>query len=532
MPARGTVPGMRTLTALLTACAATAIVAGCASPAPPPTDDSVVRTVDGAVRGTVTDDVRRFQGIPYAAAPVGELRWRSPEPAKAWPDVRDGTRPGAPCPQAWPGEDGTPQVSGSEDCLFLNVTTPSGAVGPRPVMVFVHGGGFTGGQGAPYDPTRVVTQGGVVVVTMNYRLGALGFLAHPAFDDPAAGNFGLVDQQAALRWVRDNIAAFGGDPGNVTLWGESAGAFSTCAQLAAPGARGLFHKAIVQSGPCANPVVTREEAQRRGVTTAAELGCPDTGDTVACLRALPPEAFAGRYDERVYRQVHRDLAARPWLPVAGTPALPQHPVDALRAGTAADVPMIHGGTRDEARSHVAMAYDMVGSPLTAGQYPQVVAALFGADADAVVAGYPVSRYPSPGLALATALSDDGRTVGACTQQQVVDTASGPVFTYEFAEPVDDVIGSVPMGAHHGADVRYFFDSAFPGAPPASRTAEEDALAGRLIGYWTAFAATGSPGPDWPAADGATVLQIDAEGSRPIDLAAEHRCDFWRSPPSR
>jgi para-nitrobenzyl esterase len=533
---------MRTFTALLTACAAAAIAAGCASPAPPtgpttgPTtppaaDDGVVRTADGAVHGTVTADTRRFQGIPYAAPPVGELRWRSPQQPRPWGEVRDGTRPGAPCPQAWPGADGTPQASGSEDCLFVDVTTPRTAPRPLPVMVFVHGGGFTGGQGAPYDPTRVVTGGDVVVVTLNYRLGALGFLAHPGFEDPATGNFGLADQQAALRWVQRNIAAFGGDPANVTLWGESAGAFSTCAQLAAPGARGLFHKAIVQSGPCANPVLAREEAERRAATTAAELGCPGPAEAVACLRALPAEAFAGRYDEQVYRQVHRDLAARPWLPVAGTPALPQHPVEALRDGTAADVPMIHGGTRDEARSHVAMAYDMPGSPITAQQYPQVVAALFGADAGAVLAEYPAQQYPAPGVALATALSDEGRTVGACAQQQVVDAAGGRVFAYEFAEPVDEVVGTVPMGAHHGADVRYFFDSAFPGAPPPSRTAEEDALATRLIGYWTAFADTGDPGPDWPAADGTTVLRIDAAGSRPVDLAAEHRCAFWRSLPS-
>jgi para-nitrobenzyl esterase len=169
--------------------------------------------------------------------------------------------------------------------------------------------------------------------------------------------------------------------------------------------------------------------------------------------------------------------------------------------------------------------------VTEQQYPQVVSELFGADAAAVLAEYPTTRYPAPSIALATALSDEGRTVGACTQQQVVDAVRGPIFAYEFAEPVDDVIGTVPMGAHHGADVPYFFDSAFPGAPPASRTAEEDGLASRLIGYWTAFAATGDPGPDWPAAGGTTVLQIDAEGSRLIDLAAQHRCDFWRSLPS-
>jgi para-nitrobenzyl esterase len=223
------------------------------------------------------------------------------------------------CPQL--GADGPgqpPHPVGAEDCLYLNVDTPRPAGRPLPVMVFVHGGGFVGGSGAPYDPTRVTDGGQVVVVTMNYRLGALGFLDHPALDDPDAGDFGLADQQAALRWVRGNIAAFGGDPGNVTLWGESAGAFSVCAQLAAPGAQGLFDKAIVQSGPCGNAMPSRPTVQRRGLATAAALGCAGQLGAGECLRAKPIGDLIGLAEDQVHA-VHRRIADLPWLPVAGTP---------------------------------------------------------------------------------------------------------------------------------------------------------------------------------------------------------------------
>lgn len=531
---RGVLPAARRalLGALVVSLTVLALGA-CAPPAAPapPGDAPVVPTTNGSVRGSVDGEVRRFQGIPYAAPPVGELRWRAPQPALPWSGIRDGTQPGAPCPQSYQrGPDGRPIVVGSEDCLFLNVTTPRAVAGPRPVMVFLHGGGFVGGQGAPYDPARVVTRGQAVVVTVNYRLGALGFLDHPALDDPAAGNFGLADQQAALRWVRQNVAAFGGDPGNVTLWGESAGAFSTCAQLAAPGARGLFHKAIVQSGPCSNPDLTRPEAERRGLAAATALGCADPARAARCLRARPTDALAALDNVQVDRQVHRDLADVPWLPVAGTPALPLQPVDALRTGRAADVPLIHGGTRDEMRAQVAQAYDMLGHPLTAEQYPQVVTSLFGTAAGAVIAEYPLTDYSSPGVALATALTDEGRFVGACEQLAVLDAARSPVYAYEFTEPAADVVGTVPLGAHHGVDVPLFFDSAFPGAPPPSRTAEQNVLADRLIGYWTRFAATGSPGPDWPAYRQGTALSLGADRIGPVDIAREHRCRFWRSIP--
>ena len=208
----------------------------------------VVGTSDGAVRGLANGGVDEFLGIPYAAPPVGALRWRSPQPAARWFGVRNATQFGPHCPQL-----ASPfgQASTSENCLFLNVFTSSRQSARRhnPVMVWIHGGALVTGESDDYLPTKLV-QDGVTVVTINYRLGALGFLAHPALADAKgqSGDYGLMDQQAALRWVKRNIASFGGDPRNVTIFGESAGGLSTLSQVASPQARGLFEKAIVESG--------------------------------------------------------------------------------------------------------------------------------------------------------------------------------------------------------------------------------------------------------------------------------------------
>ena len=491
----------------------------------------VVQTVDGALLGTVAADHRTFHGIPYAAPPVGELRWRAARPAASWSGVRDATRPAEPCPQlGGDSPDEPPTAIGSEDCLYLDVETPRGAAGPLPVMVFLHGGGFVSGVAAAYDATRLAVSGRVIAVTVSYRLGALGFLDHPSMKDEYAGNFGLSDQQAALRWVRGNIASFGGDPHNVTLWGESAGAFGVCAQLAAPGAAGLFDKAIVQSGPCGGRLVTRQIAEQRGVSTATALGCPDPRTAVACLRGKQVGDLVGLYGDQVF-EVHRRIDGLPWEPVTGTRALPLQPLTALQLGRAANVPLIQGGTRDEMRAFVGVQYVEAGQPVTADQYPGILRDLFGrAEARAVLARYPLDRYPTPSLALATLLSDYGGMVGACTQVPAADAAvrRAPVYAYEFAEPGSHGTPDFPYGAYHGVDVPYFFDTGFPGAPPSSLTDAQRSLAGKLIGYWTTFARTGSPGADWPLYRHGYAVSFTAERIAPVDLAREHECGFWRA----
>src|SRR5947208_9316334 len=255
---------------------------GTAAAATPPPGVSnggpVVVTTGGAVRGRVVGGVAEFLGIPYAAPPVGPLRWRPPQPASRWTGVRDARSFGPHCAQPpSPFGGGT----GSEDCLYLNVFagTPAGHVrDPRPVMLWIHGGALTTGESDDYDPSPLVRDG-VVVVSINYRLGLFGFLAHPALvSGPGgpSGNYGLMDQQAALRWVQRNIRGFGGDPGDVTVFGESAGGLSTLSQLASPGARGLFQQAIVESGTYQLTQQSLAAAEAAGQAFAAKAGCAST----------------------------------------------------------------------------------------------------------------------------------------------------------------------------------------------------------------------------------------------------------------
>ena len=249
-------------------------------------DGAVVRTSTGLLRGVTATDHRLFAGIPYAAPPVGPLRWQPPAPVQPWSGLRDATRPGLRCIQDT-DDDFDPGHPASEDCLTLNVWTPPRSKDARPVMVWIHGGSFINGNADDYDAGRLTSRGDIVVVTLNYRLGALGFLAHPALG-PAGhvGNYGLADQQAALRWVRDNIANFGGDPGKVTVAGESAGGISVCDHLVAPGSAGLFRAAIIHSGPC-QAQGTRTEAEKTSLDYAAEAGCGDPMTAAQCLRDLP-----------------------------------------------------------------------------------------------------------------------------------------------------------------------------------------------------------------------------------------------------
>ncbi|WP_163510557.1 carboxylesterase/lipase family protein [Fodinicola acaciae] len=516
---------MRRLTGTTILTLLAAFLAGLPSPAAASSDDRV-RTDDGLLQGSVTAKNRHFQAIPYAAAPTGALRWRSPRPPVPWPGVRDATKAGQPCAQI--GAEGPNQplhFIGSEDCLFLNVTTPRTTRKSLPVLVFLHGGGLVNGSGSAYNSDRIA-QRDTIVVTLNYRLGALGFLRHPALSDPYAGNFGTADQAAALRWVRHNIAAFGGNAHNVTVSGESAGAFSVCALLAAPPAHGLFDKAIVASGPCANPFTDRRTADRHGRVFADEVGCAD--QTSACLRRVPAKELMRQSDiDQVYGQLHRRTADVPWTPVTGTAFLPLQPLQALRLGASANVPIMHGGTKDEMRGHVATVYDSQSGPVTAAGYPAAVRAVFGSDADRVLAAYPAGKYPSPSLALATLLTDYGKYVGACSQLPAIDAMRSPVFAYEYAQSSGEHVGDFPLGAYHGADIGYLFDGNFPGTQPPNWTPEERAFAGRLTGYWTEFARTGRP---WPAYQkgSATVLSIAMAHTGPVNIAQTHNCGFWRT----
>ncbi|KWX57474.1 carboxylesterase [Mycobacterium sp. NAZ190054] len=472
----------------------------------------------GPVRGSVAEDHRLFAGIPYAAAPVGPLRWQVPEPPAPWQGVRDATAFGPRCMQDLAGDIELGRHT-DEDCLNLNVWTPAGdADAPRPVMVWIHGGSFVAGSGGIYDARRLVSRGDIVVVTVNYRLGALGFLAHPSLGAPGrVGNYGLADQQAALRWVRDNIANFGGDPDRVTVAGESAGAMSVCDHLVAPDSQGLFDAAVIMSGPC-QAQVSLPVAEQRSVEYAAGLGCADRATAAECLRALP----GNRLRTPVwYYGIGEDQLSGP---VTGSAALPVDPVAAFGEGRAARVPVLMGTTRDEWTLFVALQYLRDGTDYTPQDYPRLLAGTFGPDAQAVAERYPLSAFPSVALAYAATVTDG---VFACPGERWAAQLGGraDTFFYEFNDrdaPAPEPLRTLPfeVGASHSLELRYLFDVG--GAEPPDPA--QVALGDQMIDHWAAFVRTGDPG--WPTVD-AGVMSLQPDGSRMVeDFGQVHQCPFW------
>ena len=509
------------------------VLAGCVrgegrSTADPGLDAGLVHTVGGVVRGLIGTGYVEFQSIPYAAAPVGELRWRPPQPAPSWPGIRDASKAGPRCVQDTTRDPGYGRSAG-EDCLWLNVWSPTGASG-RPVLVWIHGGGFANGSADIYNADWLTTKGDIVVVTVNYRLGAPGFLADPALAGPGGvGNYGLADQQAALRWVRDNITAFGGDPAKVTIAGQSAGAMSVCDHLVAPESAGLFRAAIIASGPC-QAQGDLAVAERVSRAYAARAGCADPATAAACLRALP----AG------------DLTESPWYfdigtdqltgPVIGGAGLPVDPVAAIEGGRAARVPVLIGTTRDEFTLFMALQYLRLGYQPSAADYPRELADTFGPDAEAVAARYPIERYGGqPALAYSAAVTDG---FFACLADRMGDglARNAPVYAYEFTDadaPKPEPLRQVPfpVGASHSLDLRYLFDVG--GAPPLD--AAQQRLSDQMIGYWAGFVSTGVPevagAPAWPSINGHPVdgprMSFVAAGPRVSEsFERDHQCAFW------
>ncbi|MBE1612419.1 carboxylesterase/lipase family protein [Actinopolymorpha pittospori] len=510
----------------------------------PSSSGPVAMTDRGLVRGTSREGYQTFQGIPYAAPPVGERRWTAPRPAPAWRGIRDGTTPGSPCPQGPSGEITCGSVE--EDCLFVNVTTPAAGSSPRPrpVMVWLHGGGYSDGAASSYDAHRLAVQGDVVVVTVNYRLGIFGFLAHPGL--AGSGTFALLDQQAALRWVRRNAAFFGGDPRNVTLFGESAGASSTCAQLVSPSAAGLFDRAILESGPCtvdehmeyAAAPVPLARAEQTGVELATQAGCEEDpgaapvgpARVLDCLRRLPARALL---DLR-----HPDSPSSPptFRPAYGTPLLPRSPEAALRSGRFLRVPLLAGVNRDEGRYYAWL--QELESPMSIERFRGLLASTFGAAAERIAARYPVAEHGTPVLAWGAVVTDHYFACPALSTQQLVGRRER-VFGYEFADRNAPNLGvgappEFPLGAYHSAELSYLFDFG-----PSQLTRAQRRLSDTMIGYWTAFARRGDPNgpgrPRWSASgpDGSLVQRLAPGngGVRPVDLAVEHQCDFWATIPT-
>ncbi len=491
-----------------------------------------VRTDTGLVCGIVSGDTTQWLGIPYAAPPLGSLRWQAPQPHSPWTTILAAVQKGAAC-------------TASEDCLFVNVIEPTQrSRDPLPVMVWIHGGGFVGGEGAIYDGSHIATAGEVVFVSLNYRLGVLGFLAHEALG-PHSGNYGLKDQQAALRWVRRNILAFGGDPNNVTIFGESAGGSSICDQLASPTAAGLFDKAISQSGEynsvtgvptglqpqdCKATLPTHTEAVAAGDAFAKTVGCASAPDVAACLRNLPASTVRATPGTRA--------------PTIDGETLTMSPRLAFASGTFNRVRTIIGVLEDE---------NLVASPKTASDYEAQVQKYYGDKASEVLELYPVEVFDSPFIAFRK-VSADSNTV--CPALKTAEHISR--YTTVFAYQIDDTDapllgpfypdGSVPNGAYHAAEHAMLFPgSVIVGSPPAVLDQNQAVLSRQMTAEWTTFARTGDPTAnktpvwlqydkhprgrhenrrrlEWP------VMSLQPAGDSHLTTAeaisAVHNCEFW------
>ena len=468
-----------------------------------------VRTDKGVVQGVRDSGVDSFLGIRYAAPPTGDLRWRAPRPAAAWRGVARATAYGNRCPAA--ASSNGPRTE-NEDCLFVNVQRPSGVSRPLPVYVFIHGGGLVNGSSNQADMAAIVRQTGVIGVSFNYRLGVLGFLGLPALtaESGESGSYGFQDQQAALRWVQRNIRAFGGDPRRVTVGGESAGGWSVCGHLSAPGSRGTFSQAMMQSGSCLSR--TEGEAETSGEALRSAVGCAD----LACLRATP----AGRL---------LDAPSGGFALVRGTPTLPADPREAVATGRFARVPVVIGANRDEGRT---FAQGFIGQGRTA--YESWVLSTFPDRADAIFQRYPwpatSDRFTAAYL-VGAIMTDSGvlAGIGGCANRALTrDLARWTrTWAYEFAHrtgPGLTPIEGYVWGAGHAAELAYLFPSFDNGTPIAPTfNAFERRLAREMKAAWGSFVARGTPGwPRYPAVMslGPDRLLSDAQ------LAAEHQCGFW------
>jgi len=489
----------------------------------------VVVTDTGPVRGVAAGIMQEFRGIPYAEAPVGDLRWRPPQEPARWTGILDATAFGPHCPQLTTPY-GTPSTT--EDCLFLNVLTPDKTNEGRPhllpVMFWIHGGGLVVGESDGYDPSPLVARD-IVVVTLNYRLGELGFLAHPALaaESPtgASGNYGLMDQQAALHWVRRNIRAFGGDPDNVTIFGQSAGALSVHSQLASPLAAGLFHKAIVESGAYSLVQPSLSSAETAGTAFAASAGCVD--QSAACLRSLSVEAILA----------HQSPGTM--VPNLDAFVLPQTVRSAFTTGQFNRVPVIEGSTHDEWRLFVAQTEATTHTPLTAAGYIPAIAATLGVSVPfatfIATTGYPLAAYPSPSVALGAIGTD---VVFACNARLSSRLLSQyvPTYQYEFNDPNAPMLFfppvSFPTGAYHASELQYLFNILETPVPSPGLTPAQAQLSQTMLGYWTQFARSGDPNsagaPTWPLYGSSDHFQslhppTPATGT---GFAADHKCSFW------
>ncbi|ROO86689.1 para-nitrobenzyl esterase [Actinocorallia herbida] len=487
----------------------------------------LVSTTYGQVEGTVEDGIAVFRGIPYAQAPVGPLRFRPPVAPEGWTGVRPALAYGAAAPQPRPdgavGDIFSPGHPTGEDCLSVNVWTPDPGASGLPVLVWIHGGAFLFGSSADDLIERgAFARSGVVTVTINYRLGVDGYLF--VEDDPDGGDYGTLDQIAALRWVRANISAFGGDPDRVTVAGESAGGTAVCALLAAPAAQGLFARAIAQSA-YPDPLLSQESGRiiARELKERLAALAPDL-DSVGEVRELHPEYVLQAVKELFEDVANRDAARygpeiaaqmNPLMPVVGGAVLPERPLEVARDGRLADVDLLIGTNRDEFRIVFALGMMSVADELVDALFE---ATFPGRGAEALKV-YAQDRPDASKVDLLAALETDRSYRVGSTRLADAHAAQRPgsTFCYRFTWPSTAFGGAI--GAAHSVELPFVFDAL--GTPMAEALTGPDApqrLADDIHRAWVAFIGTGDPNhaglPEWPAYDGDT---------RPVlELSPDHR----------
>jgi para-nitrobenzyl esterase len=511
----------------------------------------IVQTTQGRVQGFTKDGLAEFFGIPYAAPPIGNLRWRPPVAHAHWTGVLKATAFGPTCAQIENSPFSGP-TSTSEDCLYINVFAPAIADHKKlPVILWSYGGGDFEGESNDYDGSKLALQGHTVVVTFNYRLNLFGFLAHPALDHEGHlfGNYGILDNQFALRWVHDNIAAFGGDAANITIAGQSAGATNVGAEVLSPLDKGLFTRAILQSG--AMPTLTPlSVAEAKGVAFAAAAGC-GTGAAPAvaqCLRKLPAA--------KILSFAHPPFVANN---IADGAILPKVVIDAFESGKFNHVPLMIGNAEDEGAYFVALPEysETPRKPITEAQFQAYLKSTYGGNAGpgysppaypagtiaAVNAHYPLSAFSSPELQWVAVETDGGRlNLSACKLRHVVNilATQTPVYTYEFRDRTAPSYWPSMPGfkflAYHTGDIQYYWPLYHGGRLGQSHplNGAQQKLADTLVNAWVNFAQTGNPNghgeKPWPRyTPNGLYLDEDIGGLSTFSdaqFSTAHQCAFW------
>jgi para-nitrobenzyl esterase len=477
-----------------------------------------INTRSGVVTGFPSGTAFVFKGIPYAAPPVGDLRWAAPQDPVPWKSNRLAYSYSSKCPQASLANKSI--RFGDEDCLYLNVFRPQNITKPLPVMVFIHGGGNTVGSAADavmgtqlYDGETLASQN-VIVVTLNYRLGALGFLAHPALKskDGLEGNYALLDQIAALKYVRDNIANFGGDPGNVTLFGESAGAINTLALISSPLAKGLFHRAIIESGFLNDlPLV---QAEKQGADFAKAAKC----ETAECLRALSASDVVG-----IYNGMSQAALQSAGATIDGV-VLKESVLGAMRAGRAMNIPVIIGSNADEMRTLMDAVVPNA-SLITDQELTKLLIQNYGAEKAAKIeAEYRSKDYEKPARRLEEILGDSFVHCPTREISRALSQYNSQTYRYVFSHVAENIYLS-PYGAGHGLELPYVFGN----MSMMVYSRAEFALSQNIRNWWTTFAETGEPDvlnqPAWKPVAGDAYMNIDTTSGLKTAFRQD-RCEFW------